>query len=133
MKASELMESFVESSKTAMEPAQELSEITKRAFEKTAEQNMAVMKEYMEFGLRGMKMLSAVRDPRVLVEKQMELTTEAGEKFVANAEAYVKLATETQAELASWTEKTTEAAVAKAEEATDVAVAKAEKVLKQVA
>ena len=133
MKASELMESFVVNSKTAMEPARELSEITKRAFEKTTEQNMAVVKEYMEFSLRGMKLLSAVRDPRALVEQQMELATEAGEKFVANAEAYAKLASETQAELASWTEKTTEAAVAKAEEATDAAVANAEKVLKEVA
>ena len=133
MKASEMMESWFENSKVAMQPARELSEITARAFEKANEQNMAFVKDYMDFSLRGWKLLGATRDPRALVEQQVELAQEAGQKMFAVAEAYTKLATEMQAEFSTWTEKTAETAVAKAEEATEAAVANAEKALQQAA
>ena len=133
MKASEMMESWFENSKVAMQPARELSEITARAFQKANEQNMALVKDYMDFSLRGWKLLGSVRDPRALVEQQVELAQEAGQKMFSVAEAYSKLASEMQAEFSTWTEKTAEAAVAKAEEATEAAVANAEKALKQAA
>jgi phasin family protein len=61
-------------------------------------------------------MLTNTRDPRALVNEQVNLAKEIGDKLLANAEEYTKMATETQEELVSWAEKATEAAVAKAEE-----------------
>ncbi len=121
MKANDLMNSWIENSKSAMAPARELSEMTQRIFEKMSEQQMAMTKEYMDLGLRGVQMLSAARDPRTLVTEQVNLAKEVGNKMLAGAEAYAKLATETQAELAAWAEKATEAAVAKAGEAVEKA------------
>lgn len=133
MKASKMMESWFENGKAAMQPARELSEITKSAFDKVNEQNMALVRDYMDFSLRGFKMWGTARDPRVLVEQQVELAKEAGEKMFAIAEAYAKVASDTQVALTSWTQKTAEAAVAKAEDATDAAVANAETVLQKAA
>jgi phasin family protein len=111
------MNAWVENSKAAMEPARELGELTKRAFAKMSEQQMAVTKEYMDFSVRGLQLFSTARDPRALMNDQVALAKEMGDKMIANAEAFAKLATETQAELASWAEKTAETAVAKASDA----------------
>ena len=121
MKSTDVMNAWIENSKAAMEPARELGELTKRAFAKMSEQQMAVTKEYMEFSVRGLQLLSAARDPKTLVNDQVALAKEMGEKMLANAETYSKLATEAQAEFAAWAEKAAETAVAKAGEATKVA------------
>jgi len=114
MKATDLMNSWIENSKAAMAPARELSEMTQRVLEKMSAQQMAMTKEYMDLGLRGMQLVSAARDPRTLMTEQVNLAKEAGDKMLANAEVYAKLAAETQAEFTAWAEKATEAAVAKA-------------------
>lgn len=119
MKPTELMNTWIENSKAAMEPARELSELTKRILEKMGEQQMSITKEYMELGMRGVQLVSAARDPRALVNEQVSLAKEVGDKMLANAEAYTKLAAETQAEFAAWAEKATAAAVAKAEAAAE--------------
>lgn len=121
MKTNELMNSWIENSKAAMAPARELGKMTQRMFEKMGEQQMVMTKEYMDLGLRGLQVVSAARDPRTLVNEQVNLAKEVGDKMLANAEAYAKLATETQAEFTSWAEKATEAAVAKAGEAVEKA------------
>ena len=121
MKTTELMNSWIENSKAAMAPARELGEMTQRVFEKMGEQQMAMTKEYMDLGLRGLQLVSAARDPRALVNEQVNLAKEVGDRMLANAEAYNKLAAETQAEFAIWAEKTTESAVAKAEAAVEKA------------
>ncbi len=116
MNTTDLMNAWIENSKAAFEPARQLGELTKTAFAKMGEQQMAVAREYMEFSLRGMQTLSTARDPRALATQQVELVKEFGDKMLANAEAYTQLATETQAAFAGWAEKATEAAVAKAGE-----------------
>jgi len=121
MKTTELMNAWIENSKAAFEPARELGELTKSTLTKMGEQQMAVAREYMEFSVRGMQAMSVARDPRTLASQQVEMMKELGEKMMANAEAYTKLATETQAAFAGWAEKTTEAAVAKAEQAVEKA------------
>jgi phasin family protein len=117
MKATDLMNSWFENSKAAMAPARELSTMTQRVFEKLGEQQMAMTREYLDLSLRGLQLVSVARDPRTLVSEQVNLAKEAGEKMLANAEAYTKLAAETQAEFVAWADKATEAAVAKAEAA----------------
>jgi phasin family protein len=121
MKATDLMNNWFENSKAAMAPARELSTMTQRMLERLGEQQMAMTKEYMDLSLRGLQLVSAARDPRTLVNEQVNLAKELGDQMLANAESYAKLATETQAEFAAWAEKTTEAAVAKAEQAVEKA------------
>ena len=113
--SSDVVNSWLETSRAAIAPAQELTDITKRAFEKANAQNLAVAKQYVEFGVRSLQMLGSVRDPRALVEQQVALAKEAGEQFLANADAYVKLTAETQAPFNAWAEKATESATAKLE------------------
>lgn len=117
MQANEVMNQWLENSKAAMEPMRELNEISKRAMERMAEQNMAITKEYVEMMTRGMQLVASVRDPRALVNEQVELSKEMGEKAMANAESFAKLATETQGEYLAWSEKMANSAVAKTEEA----------------
>lgn len=121
MKANELMNDWLENSKAAMEPARRLGDIAQRAMEKVSEQNLAMVKEYMEMNARALQMMTSVRDPRALVTEQVTLAKELGDKILANAELFGKLAAETQAELVKWAEDATEAAVAKAEEAVEKA------------
>lgn len=121
MKANELMNDWLENSKAAMEPARRLGDIAQRAMEKVSEQNLAMVKEYMEMNARALQLMTSVRDPRALVTEQVTLAKELGDKILANAELFGKLATETQAELVKWAEDATEAAVAKAEEAVEKA------------
>ena len=112
MNASEMMNSWVSNGKLALAPAHEFGEITKRAYAKTGEQNLSAIKDYMNFGLRGVKSLSEVRDPRTLVEQQLKLAKEAGDMMLASTEAYAKLLNETQVEISAWAEKATSVAVA---------------------
>lgn len=133
MKTNSLLESWFENSKVAMQPALELTEITKRALEKANEQNLAIAKDYLDFSLRGFKLLGTIHDPRALIEQQVELAKEVGEKTFAAADAYAKLTSETQTQFTRWTEKTSKAVVAQAGEATEAAVASAEKALKRAA
>ncbi len=119
MKANELMNAWIENSKSVMAPARELSEITQRTFGRLSERNMALTKEYMEMSARSLQMLTSVRDPRALVTEQVNLAKEMGDSLMANAESYTKMATEAQQELVSWAEKSAATAVAKAGEAAE--------------
>jgi phasin family protein len=116
MKANEMMNTWFENSKAAMAPARELGAITQRSFGRLTEHNMALTRDYMELSARSLQMLTNTRDPRAMVNEQVNLAKEMGDKLLANAEEYAKMATETQEELVTWAEKATEAAVAKAEE-----------------
>jgi phasin family protein len=117
MKTNELMNAWIENSKVAMGPARELSEISQRNFARLSEHNMALSKEYMEMTTRTLQALATARDPRTLVNEQISLAKEMGDKLLSNAELYSKLASEAQEELVAWVDKSAQEAVAKAGEA----------------
>ena len=54
-------------------------------------------------------------DPNTLLEQQVALVKDASAQFFANAEAYTKLAVETQQEVQAWAKKSTQAAATKVE------------------
>lgn len=115
MKPTELMDALIDNGKAVMEPARALHELTKDAVAQLAEQQVTATKEYVEFGKHSVQQLGAARDPRGLVNQQVALTKELGDKVLDSARGYVKLATDTQAKFAEWVEHTTGALFAKAE------------------
>jgi hypothetical protein len=108
---------WVESSRDLMEPARELTEIAKRAFEKTSEQNQLVAQRYVDFALSGSKMWADVRDVNTLLEKQLDFMKTATEQFSADTEAYTKVVSDAQAEYTAWAQKSAKAATSKFEQA----------------
>lgn len=121
MQANELMNAWVENSKAALEPLRVLGEMNRAALEAVGKQQVAVTKDYMEFGARNLQMMTSLRDPRDLVTEQMNVAKEFGEKLMATSETYAKMAAAYQADLVAWTEKTTKEAVEKAEDAVEKA------------
>lgn len=115
MKPLKLMDAWIDNGKAVMEPARELSELAKSALTRVTEQQVAVTKEYFTFGTQSVQKMGAIRDPRALVNQQVTLTKELGDKVLGSAEAYAKLAADLQGQFANWAEKTTGAVVAKAE------------------
>ncbi|MGB1108716.1 MAG: phasin family protein [Gammaproteobacteria bacterium] len=121
MNSSEVVTKMIENSKAAMAPMNELAELTKRAYARNAEQQMAVVREYMEFGTKSVETLVNTKDPRELVAEQINIAKAMSEKAMANAEAFSKLAADTQAEFTGWAEKTAKTTEAAVEEAVKAA------------
>ena len=115
MQANELMNTWIENSKAAIEPLRALGEVNRATLEAVAKQQVAVTKDYMEYGARNLQMMTSLRDPRTLVNEQLSLAKEFGDKLIANSETYAKMAAGYQAEVVAWTEKTAGEAVSKAE------------------
>lgn len=121
----DLMNEMLDNGKSAVESYKELGVITQRAFERVNAQQMAVARQFLDMGTRYVSILANARDARVLVNDQTELAKEMGEKLLANAETYTKLAQEAQGEIVKWAEKATKQVVAKAEEDVKKVVKKA--------
>jgi hypothetical protein len=125
MTAQEMMNEMMDAGKFAVESYKQLGQITQRAFERVNAQHMAVAREYLEMGTRYVSLLANARDVRALVNDQAGFAKEIGEKMLANADTYAKLAQEAQGEFVQWAEKATKTAVAEAEENVKKAVKKA--------
>jgi hypothetical protein len=109
-----LMDTLVNKGKAMMEPVRALNTLTRDALAQLAEQQVAATKEYIEFGKHSVQALGAARDPRALVNQQVALTKELGNTIMNSAQAYVRLATDTQAKFADWVEHTSGTMFAKA-------------------
>lgn len=125
MTPQEMMNDMMDAGKLAVESYKQLGQITQRALERVNAQHMAVAREYLEMGTRYVSLLANARDVRVLANEQAGFAKEIGEKMLANADAYAKLAQEAQGEFVQWAEKATKTAVAEAEESVKKAVKKA--------
>lgn len=129
MNANELMNAWIENSKSALEPMRALGQVNQHMLEAVSKQQVELTKQYMDFGARNLKLMTSVREPRALIDEQLSLAKEFGDKLLADAEVYAKLAKDYREQLSEWSEKTTEAAVKSAGEAVD----KAEKAVKDAA
>lgn len=125
MNPQDLMNQMLDGGKFAVESYKDLGAITQRAFERVNAQQMAVAREFLDMGTRYVSLLANARDPRAMLNDQAELAKDMGEKLLANAETYTKLAQEAQDEIVKWAEKSTKVVVAKAEEDVKKAVKKA--------
>ena len=102
----ELMSKMIENGKAAFEPVVKLNAISKEAVETLSKQQVELAREYMDMGVKSVETLTAAKDPQTLVEAQVEMAKAFGDKVVAQAEAYAKLAAATQQKVASWAEET---------------------------
>lgn len=106
---------FVEASRKAFEPAAQLNALTIQGFERVARQQYAFAGELLEIAIRQLQLPTQVKDANELAAKQVELTTALVEKTTQRSQDLVKIATDQQAELTKWFDKTAAdyAAVAK--------------------
>lgn len=125
MNPQDLMYQMLDGGKAVADSYKQLGSITQRAFERANAQQMAVARDFLDMGARYLSLVAGTRDLRVMMSDQVSLAKEVGEKLLANADAYTKLAQEAQGELSRWAEEATKAGVAKAEEEVKKAVKKA--------
>jgi hypothetical protein len=106
---------FVEASKKAFEPGLQFNSLAIQGFERIARQQYAFAGELLEIAIRQLQLPTQVKDYTDFAAKQVELTTELVEKTTQRSQDMVKFATEQQAELTKWFDKTAAdyAAVAK--------------------
>jgi phasin family protein len=96
---------WIDLSKAAMEPLMKLNELNMKAVDQLAQQQVDLMKDYMDLGTRSFKKLSESKDVQEFWAAQAELVKEYGDKFISRARTYSDLAAETQAKLAEWQER----------------------------
>ena len=129
----ELMNQMIENGKAAFQPVVKLNAISKEAVETLSKQQVELAREYMDMGVKSVETLASAKDPKALVETQVELAKAFGDKVVAQADAYAKLAAETQEKVASWAEETMKANAEKVEEAVKTGTKQVEKAVKAAA
>lgn len=100
----ELFEQWVALSKEATEPMLKLNELSAKAMEHAARQQLELARDYLDLGARQVQLMSTVQDPQKWVAEQSELAGEFSRKLMGRAEAFMQLATQTQKELADWAE-----------------------------
>jgi len=101
----ELFEQWITLTKEAAEPMMKLNELSARAMEQAARQQLELARDYLDLGARQAQLLGGVQDPQKWMTEQSELANEFSKKLTGRAEAFVVLANKTQKELAEWTEQ----------------------------
>lgn len=101
----ELFEQWVALSKEATEPMMKLNELSAKAMEQAARQQLEMARDYLDLGARQVQLMTAAQDPQRWVTEQGALANDFSKKLMGRAEAYMQLATTTQKELAEWAEE----------------------------
>jgi hypothetical protein len=103
--SNEVFEEWMKMSKSAVEPMMRLNEITVRAMESVARQQLDVARDYLDLGTKQASILGSAERPEDLLSEQGQLVTEFGERLINRAQEFAKIATETQQAVASWAEE----------------------------
>jgi phasin family protein len=120
----EIFDEWLKLSKNAVEPMMRLNEITVRAMERVARQQLDVARDYLDLGTKQATIMSGVESPEDLLTEQGQLVSEFGERLINRAQEFAKIAAETQQAVTEWAEETTK----KAEESAKKAAGAAKKV-----
>jgi len=108
----EIFDEWLKLSKNAVEPMMRLNEITARAMERVARQQLDVARDYLDLGTKQATIMGAAENPDDLLTEQGQLVSEFGERMINRAQEFAKIATETQQAVAGWAEETTKKATA---------------------
>jgi hypothetical protein len=103
--SNELFEDWMKTTKSAIEPMMRLNEITVRAMESVARQQLDVARDYLDLGTKQASILGSAERPEDLLSEQGQLVTEFGERLINRAQEFAKIATETQQAVAGWAEE----------------------------
>ena len=106
--SNEAFEQWLAFSKDASEPFVKLNELSDKAMEQVARQQLDMARDYLDLGSRQMELLSSAKDPQEWLKNQSELSTDFSRKLVDRAEEFMRIAGDTQKEVAAWTEQTAE-------------------------
>lgn len=98
----DLMKNIETINKATIESAKRLGEINLRALEKLAQRQIEATTDYMEGGVKQLKLMGESKDVQAAVKGQAELTTEMNEKFVEHAKKTVEVLGEVETELTDW-------------------------------
>jgi phasin family protein len=106
----EVFDEWLKLSKNAVEPMMQLNEITVRAMERVARQQLDVARDYLDLGTKQAGILSGAQNPEDLLSEQGQLVSQFGERLINRAQEFAKIATETQQAVAAWAEDATKKA-----------------------
>jgi len=109
----EAFEEWMKVSKNAVEPMLRLNEITVRAMESVARQQLDVARDYLDLGTKQASILGNAERPEDLLSEQGQLVTEFGERLINRAQEFAKIATETQQAVSKWAEEAAKKAAVK--------------------
>ena len=90
--------------KAAIESAKRLGDINVRTLEKLAQRHIEAAADYLEGGVRQLKLIGESKDVQAAVQEQSRLTAELNEKFVEHAKKTAEVLTEVKGELTDWAE-----------------------------
>jgi phasin family protein len=106
----DVFDEWMKLSKNAVEPMMRLNEITVRAMERVARQQLDVARDYLDLGTKQAAIMSGAETPEDLLSEQGQLVSEFGERLLNRAQEFAKIAAETQQSVAEWAEKATKKA-----------------------
>ena len=90
--------------KAAIESARKLGDINVRTLEKLAQRQIEATADYLEGGVKQLKLMSESKDMQAAVKEQARLNTELNEKFVEHAKKTAEILNEVKGELTEWAE-----------------------------
>jgi phasin family protein len=111
----EVFDEWLKLSKNAVEPMMRLNEITVRAMERVARQQLDVARDYLDLGTKQAGILGGSESPEDLLSEQGQLVSEFGDRLINRAQEFAKIANETQQEVADWAEQVTKKATSAAQ------------------
>jgi len=120
----EIFNEWLKLSKNAVEPMMRLNEITVRAMERVARQQLDVARDYLDLGTKQATILGSAESPEDLLTVQGQLVSEFGERLINRSQEFAKIATETQQAVAEWAEAATKKAEAATKKAASAVQAK---------
>jgi len=106
----EVFDEWLKLSKNAVEPMMRLNEITVRAMERVARQQLDVARDYLDLGTKQAGILGGAENPEDLLSEQGQLVSEFGDRLINRAQEFAKIATETQQAVAEWADEATKKA-----------------------
>jgi len=100
----QILNSIEKFNKSMIGSVKTLGEINMRTLERLTERQIEVASDYLDGGMKQIKLASESKDPQGVLSAQSKLATEYGEKFVEHAKKTAEIFAETKAELAGWIE-----------------------------
>ncbi len=104
----ELFEQWMTMSKEAAAPMMKLNQLSAKAMEQVARQQLEIAQDYVDLGARQAELFVSAQDPAQWITAQGELTGEFSKKLMGRTESFMKLAGETQKEMTAWAEQNAE-------------------------
>lgn len=106
-----LFDQWLEMNRAALAPATRWRDIATTATDKLVRHNLAVARDYVDFGLRQAQVLGDSKDPAVWASEGGKLSAEFGQTLVNRAGDYFGIVKETQAAFGELAESSAKAAV----------------------